>query len=135
MLRKLLRFKIKAWVAIPLLIFTWFWFSTKQTRGITSAQRHVNKITPEWQALQRANPRYRGVRIVAGTAKNGCIVVVGHVLDDQDYEHTLRFIESTDPPRPVDSWLQVTHAEEIFNKMYPLDGKKRVEQASENESE
>jgi len=127
MFKRLLKLKVKAWIVIPLLLFTWFWFFSSQSRGIASARRHVNKITPEWQTLQKENPRFRGVRFGAGTAKDGCILVTGYVLDQQDYEKAFKFIENSDPPRPVDSWLKVMPDEEIFNEMFPLDIIKQLE--------
>ena len=76
-------------------------------------QSHISKIQPEWQEFQRENSGFEGVRFYSFTGGNGMFSAIGEVKTEADLAKLKRFMESTDPPRPVFLYgLRVLESEE-----------------------
>jgi hypothetical protein len=83
------------------LIATFFIIWNSQIMNLRRIQRHISKIQPEWQEFQRKNSGYERVRFYSFTGRNGMFSAVGEVKTEADLEKLKRFMESTNPPRPV----------------------------------
>lgn len=64
-------------------------------------RRHISDIQPEWQEFQRNNKGFQDVRFSSFTGENGMFSAVGEVKTEADLAKLNRFMESTDPPRPI----------------------------------
>lgn len=69
--------------------------------NLSRIQRHISKIQPEWQEFQRNNNGFEEVRFYSFTGGNGMFSAVGEVKTEADLAKLNRFMESTDPPRPI----------------------------------
>ena len=83
------------------LIATFFIIWNSQVMNLRRIQGHITKIQPEWQEFQRKNSGFEGVRFYTFTGGNGMFSAVGEVNTEEDLTKLKRFMESTDPPRPV----------------------------------
>ena len=79
--------------------FSIIWNS--QIMNLRRIQSHISKIQPDWQEFQRENSGFEGVRFYSFTGGNGMFSAVGEVKTEADLAKLGRFMESTDPPRPV----------------------------------
>ena len=64
-------------------------------------EKHISKIQPEWQKFMCENREFERVRFYAFTGGNGMFSAIGEVNTEEDLAKLKRFMESTDPPRPV----------------------------------
>mgnify|MGYP006981766305 CR=1 FL=1 len=99
--KKICNVKVAGWIAGPLIFLTFFWFFTSQERGMAQAENHVAAIQSAWEAEQIRNSRLRGMKFCMGTADDGCILIIGTAISEEDYQVALNFLKQTDPPRAI----------------------------------
>lgn len=82
-------------------------------------ENHIRKIQPEWQAFQRENNGFEGVRFSVFTGGNGMFAAVGEVGTVTERAKLKEFMVSTDPPRPIFlRGLRVLELEEKLHSVY-----------------
>jgi hypothetical protein len=80
---------------------TFFIIWKSQAMNLSRIQRHISEIQPEWQEFQRKNNGFEGVSFYSFTGGNGMFSAVGEVKTEADLAKLTRFMESTNPPRPI----------------------------------
>jgi hypothetical protein len=83
------------------LIATFYIIWNSQVMNLPRIEKHISKIQPEWQEFQRENSGFEDVRFYSFTGGNGMFSAVGEVKTEADLAKLQRFMESTDPPRPI----------------------------------
>jgi hypothetical protein len=83
------------------LIATFYIIWNSQVMNLPRIQRHISEIQPEWEDFQRNNNGFEDVRFYSFTGGNGMFSALGEVKTEADLAKLKRFMESTDPPRPI----------------------------------
>jgi hypothetical protein len=72
-----------------------------QTRHLRAAEKHIEKVTPQWENFRATHPGFEKVQLFAYTGGDGMFGASGEVASDEKLSELRKFMESTSPPRPV----------------------------------